>query len=192
MKNRFTVLVGALLATALVTGQANAQVISGTTRGCFGTGCTPGTSLATFGGLTFNGGTFNTTNGFVGGLTNNFGSFTLSANGNYTGTFRLFFDFLTPGTSVGNPIFGAAVEGVVTTTTDGVGITWFTPTQTAVLSNGIEATVTVNNVSVNQLDLTQPISGRVTATPEPASLVLMATGLVGVYGAARRRRKQTA
>jgi hypothetical protein len=33
--------------------------------------------------------------------------------------------------------------------------------------------------------------GSVTATPEPASVVLMATGLFGVFGVARRRRRQS-
>jgi hypothetical protein len=32
------------------------------------------------------------------------------------------------------------------------------------------------------------LAGDVTATPEPASIVLLATGLVGVFGAVRRKR----
>jgi len=33
------------------------------------------------------------------------------------------------------------------------------------------------------------VYGTVTATPEPASLLLVATGLGGIFGVARRRRK---
>src|ERR1700704_394449 len=58
MRFRTAVIAGALVASGVIAGKAEAQIaVSGTTRGCFGLACT-GVGLATFQGLLFNGGTF--------------------------------------------------------------------------------------------------------------------------------------
>jgi hypothetical protein len=197
MRFRAAVIAGALVASSFAASDAGAQVaVSGTTRGCFGVGCT-GTSTALFQGLTFNGGTFFGTtdsHGFlgIGGNGNNFGLLTLLPTPNFdygagSGTsFTLFFDFTQPGVSTGSPLFTAAILGNIVQVGNGVSFRFSPNTGSTPF-----ATVTISSpVGVNAGDPAQQISGEITAVPEPASLVLLATGLFGVVGFVARRRNR--
>jgi len=161
-------------------------------------------------GLTFNSSTFNetTSNNFLalGGDANpaanfnNLGSFTLANTTNvYNGNnFNLRVTFTLPtGISGSNSAtFSAMLVGSVTSTsTGGVFVDFSQTPANFTFSNASGSgsfTLMINDVSINPgrtASITGNITGSQTAIPEPATMLLLGTGLAGVASRVRKRRK---
>lgn len=220
MKNLFKVAAAAATAGALLSGTAGAQNdvhFVGTTTGCFYTGgsspmdCSGG--MTTFHNLTYTGSTFDAYANAADGLftlgsapnapnVNNLGSFRLvDGTYNYTGgQFALFVDFTNPTGVNGNHAYTAMVTGDLTQSTSGNVFVDFDNTgHTFTFADGSS----LNNFTVADLSLNDQAGSGVsvavtghgfahgaTVTPEPSSMALIGTGLIGLAPVFRRKQKK--
>jgi hypothetical protein len=185
-------------------GVAKAQDLEfkGTTSGCFipdgGVVCSP-----SYQGLSYTGGSFDVFSLFgkasIGSLANNLGWFDLNPPGGitqYNGSFLLSIMFTKP-TVTGDEIFTAMVTGAVTTSAGFLSIVFDPSSKVFDYTSGGESgsfLLSVNNLNVDPgygpVMLTGSVSS-ITATPEPGTTALLATGLLGLIPVVRARRRKT-
>jgi hypothetical protein len=196
-----TLTVMAVPATSL----AGPVLIAGDAEACFGTACTPGDTASAYGGvITYTSSSFTDFSGYAdpddGGLAINFGTgdygsiFVGSSSPStlINTPFTLSLTFLAP--TAANVQFSALISGKVSTTmSNGIMINFD--------SNEIELPYTSPSgsglLNITVFDTAVPSTGfgkitgyiQATPVPEPATVLLFGTGVLGFVGSRKRSRK---
>jgi PEP-CTERM motif len=186
----------AIIAAGQTIAKADPVTVSGTS-----TGTITGTAAAF---LSFTGNTFTaTTAGGVGSFSgaDRIGTFTLLSTSGETpvnGNFTLNLTFTAPAGINGGQAatYTATVSGTISTpNVGGVNIVFDNPIQTFTFTNASGTgtfSIELPKVFVQSgetANLTAGLTGNQTAVPEPATMLLLGTGLAGVAARIRKRRK---